>query len=203
MSEGETKSMSAEVDDDGVLRLVTTTEPEQPIDEIPPKRRLGILIRRARVRAEKGLAEVAEVLGISQVTLGEVERGNIPMKLEHIQQIAILLRCDDRPLIDAARDFHTEVWKPTGGKEGVVSVEVTGDAREVRSPEHVMPPEQLFVEYREGWFAGAAGRDNPMDMSPEWERGHEDGRLAMEDAFNRRRVDLGTHHGDGKAGSSE
>ncbi len=209
MSEGETKSMSAVPDEDGTLRLVIETTPETPLDQLPPRMRLGTMIRRGRIRREKSLREVAEIVGLSEVVLGQIERGIVPVKADHLQQIASVTGCDWEALLQAAREFHVETWSTTGGKEGVVAVSVAGDARVSLPPfgpvpsEHVMPPEQLFVEYREGWFAGASGRDNPLDMSPEWERGHEDGRVSMEKAFHDRRVELDTHHGDGKAGSSE
>ena len=64
---------------------------------------------------------------------------------------------------------------------------MTGAVRAV----FAMPPEQLFVEYREGWVAGAAGREDPGDMSPEWLRGLEDGRMAFETALRSKRLDLG------------
>lgn len=185
MSERETKSMAAEPDGEGNLRLVITSEPEVPVDQVPARHRLGLLIRRARVRAEKSLKEVAEIVGVSLVQLGEVERGLIPIGTEHLRAIADLTRADYDELVQAARDFHTAVWEKPG--EGIMVVGGTGDAR---VPHGEMLPEQRFVEYREGWFAGASGRENPGDMSPDWDLGHESGRLAMEDALTKRRSEL-------------
>lgn len=163
-----------------------SAEPEAPIEQVEPRLRLGTLIRRARVGAKLGLAEVSSILGITHVQLGHVERGMIPMGTDHLQQIASLTKCDYQSLVSASREFQEALWadpkvRTVGGEE------MTGDARVVFQ----MPPEQLFVEYREGWVAGAGGREDPGDMSPEWLRGLEDGRMAFEAALQSKRIDLG------------
>lgn len=206
MSDREQKSLEAEVGDDGSVRLVSKSVPEVPIDQVDPRLRLGTLIRRARSGVGKGLKEVSDVLGISAVTLGQVERGMMPMSTDQLQQVASLTGVDYECLVQAAREFNSSIWSGTAADFRMV--ESDGEAKMLfpidSSQVPTMPPEQLFVEYREGWFAGASGRDDPQDMSREWERGHEDGRLAMEIAFHQRRMDLGVpEYGDGKAGGHE
>jgi len=167
----------------GVLfYLADLAESELPIDQIDPRLRLGTMIRRARVRAKKGLREVSEILDISLIHLGQVERGLVTMGTAHLEQIASLTGCDYLSLVNASRDFQLSLWGPKGSLGG----EMSGNARVV----YQMTAAQLFVEYREGWCAGASGRANPSDMSPTWESGHADGRTAMEDALQRHRLGL-------------
>lgn len=167
------------------LTLAHAAEPEVPIDQIEPRLRLGTLIRRARVGARLGLAEVSNILGITHVQLGHVERGMVPLGTDHLQQIASLTKCDYQSLVSASRDFQQAVWSDHQLQS--IGDEMTGAVRTV----FAMPPEQLFVEYREGWVAGASGREDPGDMSPEWTRGMEDGRMAFETALRSKRLDLG------------
>lgn len=165
----------------------------KPIDQIPPQLRLGTLITRARLSAEKTTKELADSLGLSVDHIESVVSGQMPLPAQKLQEVSSILGCDYEGLVQAARDFHTSVWEPAG--ERTLRLETaTMDARGVPVPAFVMPPEQVFVEYREGWTAGASGRLNPGDMSPAWESGHEDGRVARESALHQRQVDLGVHY---------
>ena len=83
---------------------------DTPIAEIEPRYRLGTLIRRYRVNAEKSLREMAEYLDVSPVVLGEVERGLAILQAGKLQEVAAFLKVRYDPLLEAARDWHGAIW---------------------------------------------------------------------------------------------
>lgn len=176
------------------LRAVGGANPDLPISMVEPRLRLGTLIRRARASSGTKLEDIADVIGLPASHVMQVENGNLPLSAEKLQQIATMTKCDYESLIAASRDFQASIWNPSHDGH-VVGDTTTGRARSIS-----MPPEQVYVEFREGWFAGASGRPNPGDMSPSWDDGHETGRLAMETAFAAKRSELDIHYGDGERG---
>jgi transcriptional regulator with XRE-family HTH domain len=160
---------------------------------------LGKIVRDARLNAKLSLRELAHFLDISPVHMGQIERGLVPMNADQCEIVAKVCSSDLASLIEGAKSFNVAIWN-RGVTSPVRSSELVMEVSDMRE-RYPMPPEVRFVEYREGWFAGASGRANPGDMSPDWDEGHEDGRLSMERDFNSRRVALETHYGDGEAGS--
>lgn len=166
--------------------------------ESQPVMALANLLTVARVAKGMTLEEAAKAAQIPVPLLTTAERGLTPLSAEHLQCFAREVGGDYTTLLEAAKAFQSALWSQDRPK--LVATEVDGDVRVVSA----IPPEVLFVEYREGWFAGASGRDDPGDMSPEWSRGHEDGRVAMETAFHAKRTELDIpDYGTGKAGSVE
>lgn len=107
--------------------------PEKPIAEIEPRYRLGIMIRRFRVNAGKGLTETAEHLEMSKVVLGEVERGMATMAAGKLQELARYLNVRYDPLLEAARDWHNAVWEEQDKEGGVQLAEMTTQTASLRS----------------------------------------------------------------------
>lgn len=81
-----------------------------PIEQVDPRRRLGSLVRRARMTAGMTLNRVADDIGITNVTLGKIERGLIPFEIDQMKMFALLTRCDYASLLEASRAFHTSIW---------------------------------------------------------------------------------------------
>jgi|GEM_PF-1048502 len=95
------------------VKVLTTPQQEKPILEIPPRMRLGTLIRRARIRAKKSLQEMADVLsedGFTPVVLGEVERGKRPVSWDQVDSICHYLDVNPEIFHQALMQFHHEIW---------------------------------------------------------------------------------------------
>ena len=107
--------------------------PEKPIAEIEPRYRLGIMIRRFRVNAGKGLTETAEHLELSPVVFGEVERGMATLPAGKLQELAAYLKVRYEPLLDAARDWHNAIWEEQDKEGGVKLAEMTTQTASLRS----------------------------------------------------------------------
>lgn len=177
------------------LHPMDGAQPEIPVEHVEPRLRLGTLIRRARASSGTKLEDLAETIGMSPATVMQIENGNLTIAVEKLQQIAVVTGCDFQALVNASRDFQTALFSDPSERMTVESIAGRG-ARVL-----AMPPEQMYVEYREGWFAGASGRSDPGDMSPAWQDGHESGRLAMENALHAKRAELDIHYGDGERGA--
>lgn len=147
----------------GGLRLVLSVPPpERPIMKIASRLRLGTLIRRARVKAEKSPGDLARLLGISNVLLAQVERGMLPLGTDALRMIADDLRCDYEALVEASREFQLAIFTPT---EGVTVDGIKGEARLTDNPV------RAYFDYREGWIAGTSGRPMVKGMSHDWKSG--------------------------------
>jgi transcriptional regulator with XRE-family HTH domain len=86
--------------------------------------RLGTLIRRARLKKGKNLRETAEALDVSNVMLGEIERGRRPASWEMVEEICDYLDVLDPSIFHAAlTQFHHEVW--SGDRPKVILEEQT------------------------------------------------------------------------------
>jgi transcriptional regulator with XRE-family HTH domain len=67
------------------------------------KRKFGQLLRAERDRAGKSMGELARHLVVSVPYVSDVERGNrSPFSQERLLRAAAFLRCDPKPLIEAA-----------------------------------------------------------------------------------------------------
>jgi len=104
---------------------------DTPIADIPPRQRLGTLIRRYRVNAEKGLRETAEFLDVSPILLGEVERGLAILQAGRLQELAGFLKVRYEPLLEAARVWHQAIWNEQQ-KAGVQLTDMKTDTASVR-----------------------------------------------------------------------
>lgn len=83
---------------------------DMPIEEVEPRLRLGTLVRRARMAAGMKLNRVADDLGITNVMLGQVERGLVPFSVDQMKAFALLTMCEYAPLFEASRAFHVSIW---------------------------------------------------------------------------------------------
>lgn len=101
------------------LTLLTPRPDVTPLDELPPKARFGVLIRRARNEQKRSLREVATKLldepadgekDSRAVWLGEIERGKRPPSEDVIDAAVEHLGIDRELLLQAARDWHEAVW---------------------------------------------------------------------------------------------
>jgi len=85
--------------------------------------RLGKILREARLKSGRTLADVAGVMALSQVYLSHVERGKRPVTPETVQRLSVELALDDaryqrafrllgRLPPDVERHFlsHPEAW---------------------------------------------------------------------------------------------
>lgn len=115
---------------------------QQPIEEIEPKLRLGRLIRRYRLAAEKSLRDLAQHLGVPEVAMGEVERGLAMLKAEQLQAIAEHLKVRYEPLLMAARDWNRAVFE-THGHGGVQLSETTVTERALHGGEEMLERELI------------------------------------------------------------
>lgn len=99
---------------------------DQPVAEMEPKQRLGVLLRRYRHAADKSLEETAKHLNTSPITLGEVEKGLAALTAAQLQELAAYLKVRYEPLLEAAKDWSRAIWDKTG-KEAVKleSIEAT------------------------------------------------------------------------------
>jgi len=102
-----------------VLTVLPTPKNEKPIEEVPPKLRFGVLVRRGRIRRKLSLREAAQVLieppiegekDSRAVILGELERGTRPPTEELADVVASTLRMDRDELLQAAKDWHEALW---------------------------------------------------------------------------------------------
>ena len=163
-----------------------------PVEALPAKMRLGTLLRRGRMAKEMSLREAAKALDIPIVVLGEMERGVIPASAIQIEVAAHAYGVSHASLLTAARDWHAEAWKPEDREAGVTLTGIGGGVRMPVDPSEIgMPAEQRYVEYREGWIAGASGRPNPDDMSEHWFTGWQDGQTSYTESMQRRQGELG------------
>jgi hypothetical protein len=108
------------------LKDFSSKEPERPISELPPGRRLGALFRRQRLGANRSLRETAEALDPtidSHVVLGQIERGVRPATSDQIQAFCDYIGHGTEVFFEAARDYHRAVWQAQQG--GVEVVEQT------------------------------------------------------------------------------
>ena len=165
--------------------------------ETQPAMALANLLTVARVARGMTIEDAASAAQIPVSLLGTAERGLVPLSATQLRQFASAVGGDFETLLSAAKGFQSALWSEDRPK--LVATEIDGDVRMISA----IPPEVLFTEYREGWFAGSSGRDDPGDMSPEWSKGHEDGRVAMEAALHAKRTELDIDYGVGKAGSVE
>lgn len=115
---------------------------DTPPAEMPPKERLGRLIRRYRVAAGKGLNEVASHLNLSNVVLGEVERGLASLQAAQLQELAAFLDVRYEPLLNAARDWNRAVWEGQG-KGGVRLVDTKAREGHLREEEGALEAELI------------------------------------------------------------
>ncbi len=99
-------------EDETVPKLKLLEKPEEvPIDQVEPKHRLGTMIRRARIKREMSLRDLAEATSMDLVMLGEIERGRRPATQAHVQAISEAMKMHEGPLMAAAQLWHKEHWK--------------------------------------------------------------------------------------------
>lgn len=196
------KAQLQEADIDRLLAPFVTSDAlanQPPIEALPAKMRLGTLLRRGRMAKQMSLREGAKALDVPMVMLGEMERGILPTNAIQIEAAAHQYGISHALLLTAARDWHAAAWKPEDRDgPGVTLESMTGGVRMPVDPSQiVMPAEQQYVEYREGWIAGASGRPNPDDMSAQWHVGWQDGRTTYTESMLRRQLELGISDDNG------
>lgn len=116
---------------------------ERAIAEYPPNERLGRLITRYRVAANKTLPETAEHLGVADTILGEVEHHMLALSAGMLQSLASYLGVRYEPLLDAARDWHKAAWDKDGKKGGVQLATMTTETMSLRQKEHELELELI------------------------------------------------------------
>lgn len=73
-------------------------------------------MRRARLKAKRNLRETAEVLEVTHVVLGEIERGRRPLSWEQVETLCQYLDVPDPERLHAAlTQFHHEIWSGQKG----------------------------------------------------------------------------------------
>ena len=97
---------------------------EKPIAELPPRERMGAIIKRARQRAKLSIAEAVKAINnhfptdghytdmISELALSDIENGLHPISQGQIVAASEVLGVHlYAPLLEAAQAWTREVWK--------------------------------------------------------------------------------------------
>lgn len=90
-----------------------------PVSEYPRQVRLGMLVRRARLNAEKTLQDVAAALSdddFDKSMLLSVEAGRLPLSWEQIDAFCDYFKVDPKAFQDALVDFHHAIWEDGEGE---------------------------------------------------------------------------------------
>lgn len=100
--------------------LPTPKEKVMTREKVPPRNRLGLLIRDWRVQNMMPLRDVADKLAedlgvpVSAVTLGQIERGVRPVASAELEALSRVLGIPMEKLHEQARQWNQAVWEEPG-----------------------------------------------------------------------------------------